>query len=139
MHKKRVTGIGGLFFKAENPKELYAWYGKHLGINADQYGSTFEWRQADHPEKKGFSQWSIFKAVSNYFTKSKKEFMINYRVEDLEWLIAELKKEGVEVTKEIESFEYGKFAHIIDPEGNAIELWEPVDTEYEKILGSVTK
>lgn len=136
---KRVNSIGGIFFKTKDPEKIKDWYNKHLGINTDQYGSTFEWRQSDTPEKKGFSQWSPFEKDTKYFKPSEKEFMINYRVEDLEWLIGELRKEGVEIVGEMESFEYGKFAHIMDPEGNKIELWEPNDEEYEKIVGARTK
>lgn len=136
---KRVTSIGGIFFKCQNPDQVKEWYQKHLGLNTDQWGTTFEWRQADNPEKKGFSQWSPFNADTKYFEPSKKEFMVNYRVENLEWLVGELKKEGVTIIDEIAEYEYGKFVHILDPEGNAIELWEPIDEEYDKITGGVTK
>lgn len=137
--KKRVTGIGGIFFKTKNPEEIKGWYNKHLGLDTDQYGTCFEWRQADDSNKKGFSQWSPFKDNTEYFHPSKKEFMINYRVEDLEWLVLELKKEGVTILDEIESYDYGKFVHIIDPEGNKIELWEPVDDVFDEGVGGRTK
>ena len=136
---KRVTGIGGIFFKCQDPKSMKDWYGKHLGFNTDEYGTSFEWRQADEENKKAFSVWSPFDKDTKYFEPSQKEFMVNYRVENLEWLLEELKKEGVEVLDEIESLEYGKFAHIIDPEGNKIELWEAFDDEYDKMVEARTK
>jgi predicted enzyme related to lactoylglutathione lyase/ketosteroid isomerase-like protein len=136
---KKVTGIGGVFFKCKDPETLKAWYKEHLGLNTNKYGTTFEWRQADDANKKGFTQWSAFKETTKYFEPSTKDFMLNYRVADLEGLVAQLKKDGVTVTDEIASYDYGKFVHIMDPEGNKIELWEPVDEEYDKIKGEVTK
>ena len=136
---KRVTSIGGVFFKTKDPDKVKEWYSTHLGLDTDQYGTTFEWRDANDESKKGFTQWSPFKESTTYFQPSQKEFMINYRVENLEWLVQELKKEGVTVLDEIESFEYGKFVHILDIEGNKIELWEPEDVEYDKIVGGRTK
>ena len=136
---KRVTGIGGIFFKCENPQSMKKSYDKHLGFNTDEYGTSFEWRQADNPDKKGFSVWSPFDAKTKYFEPSQKEFMVNYRVENLECLLKELKKEGVQVLDDIETVEYGKFAHIIDPEGNKIQLWEAFDEEYDKMAEAKTK
>ena len=136
---KRVTSIGGVFFKTKDPDKVKEWYSKHLGLETDKYGTTFEWRHGSDANKKGFTQWSPFKDSTTYFQPSEKEFMINYRVENLEWLVGELKKEGVTVLDEIESFEYGKFVHILDLEGNKIELWEPVDIEYDKIVDGRTK
>ena len=136
---KRVTGIGGIFFKCKDPDQMKEWYKTHLGLDTDQYGTTFEWRQADDPNQKGFTQWSPFSEKTKYFDPSAKEFMINYRVENLEALVELLKKEGVVIVDEIETFEYGKFVHIMDMEGNKIELWEPIDEEYDKILGGTTK
>jgi predicted enzyme related to lactoylglutathione lyase len=136
---KRVTSIGGVFFKTKDPDKVKEWYSKHLGLNTDKYGTTFEWRHGDDGNKKGYTQWSPFKDSTTYFQPSEKEFMINYRVENLEWLVGELKKEGVTVLDEIESFDYGKFVHILDIEGNKIELWEPVDSEYDKIVEASTK
>jgi len=134
---KRVTSIGGIFFKCKNPDKIKEWYSKHLGFNTDQYGTTFQWRRADDSIKKGYTVWSPFTESTEYFDPSKKEFMINYRVENLVSLVEELKKEGVQVVDEIEDYEYGKFVHILDPEGNKLELWEPYDEAYDKI--SVTK
>jgi predicted enzyme related to lactoylglutathione lyase len=136
---KKVTGIGGVFFKCKNPEKVKDWYSKHLGLNMDQYGSSFEWRQGDDPTKYGFTQWSPFSDSTSYFDPSVKEFMINYRVHDLENLVIELKKGGVTVLDSIESFDYGKFVHILDNEGNKIELWEPIDAEYDKIANARTK
>jgi predicted enzyme related to lactoylglutathione lyase len=136
---KRVTGIGGIFFKCKDPNKMKDWYKAHLGLETYQYGTTFEWRQGADPTKKGFTQWSPFTESTKYFEPSAKEFMINYRVENLETLVEQLKKEGVTITDNIESFEYGKFVHILDMEGNKIELWEPNDTEYDKIVDGRTK
>lgn len=131
--QKRVTGIGGIFFKCKNPENMKKWYGTHLGLMVNEYGSLFEFRHVDEPDKKGYLQWSPFSQETKYFEPSEKEFMINYRVENLEALLEDLKKEGVEVVGELESYEYGKFAHILDPEGNKIELWEPVDEVFTKM------
>jgi|ERR1051325_1048616 predicted enzyme related to lactoylglutathione lyase len=130
---KRVTGIGGIFFKCKDPKAVREWYQAHLGINTNQYGAVFEWHQGADSAKKGFTQWSPFKETTKYFEPSTKEFMINYRVDNLTALVGELKKEGVTVTDTIESYDYGKFVHILDIEGNKIELWEPNDVVYEKM------
>lgn len=129
---KKVTGIGGIFFKCEDPDKIKDWYNKHLGLNTNEYGCMFEFRKADNPEQKGYIQWSPFKKDTDYFKPSKKDFMVNYRVENLEALVKELKAEGVQVIDEIASFEYGKFVHILDPEGNAVELWEPVDSGFDE-------
>ena len=130
---KRVTGIGGIFFKCKDPKKMREWYQTHLGLNTNQYGTVFEWYQGADSTKKGFSQWSPFKETTKYFEPSTKEFMINYRVDNLEALVEELKKEGVTITDTLQTFDYGKFVHIMDIEGNKIELWEPNDIVYEKM------
>ena len=129
----RVTGIGGIFFKAKDPKSLREWYHTHLGLEVNAYGSVFEWYQGADSTKKGFLQWSPFKETTKYFEPSAKEFMINYRVDNMEALVATLKQNGVTVTDTISSFDYGKFVHILDLEGNKLELWEPNDVEYEKL------
>ena len=137
---KKVTGIGGIFFKTENPDKMKEWYSKNLGLVTDEYGSPFEFRNANNPDEINYLQWSPFSQVTKYFEPSTKEFMINYRVENLVELVAELKKDGVEIVDEIEEFEYGKFIHIMDPEGNKIELWEPVDQVFTDMLnGKTTK
>lgn len=130
---KRVTGIGGIFFKCKDPGKVREWYQKHLGLHTNQYGAVFEWRQGEDPTQKGFTQWSPFKESTKYFEPSTKDFMINYRVADLEKLVEELKKEGVTVVDTIETYDYGKFVHILDVEGNKIELWEPNDVVYEQL------
>jgi predicted enzyme related to lactoylglutathione lyase len=130
---KRVTGIGGIFFKSKDPKKMREWYKVHLGLNTNQYGTVFEWRHATDSSQKGFSQWSPFKETTKYFEPSTKEFMINYRVADLEKLVAVLKLEGVTVVDTIQSYDYGKFVHIMDEEQNKIELWEPNDKVYEQM------
>lgn len=138
---KKVTGIGGVFFKCKDPGKLREWYKTNLGINTNQYGAVFEWRQGADTTKKGFTQWSPFKETTKYFEPSKKDFMINYRVADLNALVGELKKNGVTIVDTIETYDYGKFVHILDLEGNKLELWEPNDLVYEKMgkqMGSQT-
>lgn len=130
--KKRVTGIGGVFFKTNDTEALKSWYQNHLGIISDQYGAGFKSRQWENPEKSHYLQWSPMKEDTDYFSPSGKQFMINYRVEDLEWLVKELRKEGVTIVDEIETYDYGKFVHILDPEGNKIELWQPVDQVFDQ-------
>jgi predicted enzyme related to lactoylglutathione lyase len=130
---KRVTGIGGIFFKCKDPRQMKEWYKTHLGLNTNQYGTVFEWRQATDSTKKGFTQWSPFRDSTHYFEPSAKDFMINYRVADLDGLVEELKKEGVTILDTIESYEYGKFVHILDAEQNKVELWEPNDIEYDRL------
>lgn len=130
---KRVTGIGGVFFKTDKPEETKQWYKRHLGIKSGQYGGTFEWRHATNEQKKGFTAWSPFPHDTDYLDPSDKEFMINYRVADLESLLETLEEEGVEIVGEMQEFEYGKFGWIIDPNGIKIELWEPNDEVYESM------
>lgn len=136
---KKVTGIGGVFFKVKDPDATKSWYAQHLGFNIDRYGTAFEWRSAENPNQKGFSQWSPMKDDTSYFEPSTKDFMINYRVENLLDLVAELKSKGVQILDEIEEFEYGKFVHILDPDGHAIELWEPNDELYDQLTEGRTK
>ncbi len=136
--KKKVIGVGGIFFKSTDPKALNEWYGKNLGLVTNEYGSLFEFRSSDQPDQKGYLQWSPFGEKTTYFQPSEKDFMINYRVENLEELVTELKKNGVNVLDEIETYEYGKFVHIMDPDGNKIELWEPVDTVFTKMYEGMT-
>ena len=136
---KKVTGIGGIFFKCKDPNKMKEWYNKNLGLQTDEYGTSFEWRLSDDPDKKGYTQWSPFPDSTKYIEPSTKDFMINYRVENIVALVEELKNEGVTVLDDIESFEYGKFVHILDIEGNKIELWEPNDIEYDKIVDGRTK
>ncbi|HTN21448.1 MAG TPA: VOC family protein [Pelobium sp.] len=121
---KRVTGIGGVFFKSKDPKKITEWYHKHLGLETNPYGATFEWYKSPESTTKAQTQWTPFAEDSKYFDK---QFMINYRVENLEELVEELKKEGVIIVDSIEKYDYGKFVHILDGEGNKVQLWEPID------------
>lgn len=132
---RRITGIGGIFFKTKDPKQTREWYAKHLGLNADEFGANFQWRKEEDPSKKGFTLLSMFSEKSEYFGNSGQPYMINFRVENLEELVPILKSEGVNVVDEIETYEYGKFVHILDNDGNKIELWEAYDDEYDKIIG----
>ena len=124
---KRVTGIGGIFFKCKNPKKMNEWYRKHLGLNTTDYGASFEWYQSPDSTKKGLTQWNTFIETTTYFAPSTKDFMINYRVDNLVELIELLKKENVTIVDKMEVYDYGKFVHIMDTEGNKIQLWEPID------------
>ncbi len=125
----KATGIGGIFFFSDNPEETREWYAKNLGLETNEYGSTFEFRNVKKPEEINQLQWSPFKKGSEYFAPSKKEFMINYRVQNIEGLVNKLKENGVTIVDEIETSEYGKFIHIMDSEGNKIELWEQIDAD----------
>lgn len=127
---KKVTGIGGIFFKCKDPKAVNEWYKTHLGFDTSPYGTSFEWQQLDPTSggtKKGLTQWNPFAENTKYFEPSAKDFMINYRVENLEALVEELRKENVTIVDKIETYDYGKFVHILDMEGNKIQLWEPKD------------
>ncbi|MVM34564.1 VOC family protein [Spirosoma sp. HMF4905] len=124
---KKVTGLGGIFFKCNNPQAMNDWYAQNLGLTTGEYGTTFEWRQVDDPSKKGSTAWCTFPDATNYFNPSTKPFMINYRVENIAALVDELKRSNVTVVDEIAEYDYGKFVHVLDPEGNIIELWEPND------------
>lgn len=126
--KKRVTGLGGFFFKSKDPEKIRAWYGKHLGLPVDNYGCSFWWK--DKEGNDAMTQWSPFKDDTEYFNPSKKQFMMNFRVENLHELLKVLKEEGVTVVGKVEEYDYGKFGWILDPEGNKIELWEPVDKAF---------
>jgi catechol 2,3-dioxygenase-like lactoylglutathione lyase family enzyme len=125
--KKRVTGIGGIFFKAKNTRKLQAWYRKHLGLPLDPVwgGWAFHWSDHANPKQKGYTVWSAFDPDTDYFKPSKKDFMFNFRVANLRRVLAELKQEGVWVDPKSEKSEYGKFGWIMDCDGNRIELWEP--------------
>jgi catechol 2,3-dioxygenase-like lactoylglutathione lyase family enzyme len=122
---KRVTGIAGIFFKAEDPEGLYAWYEKHLGLKRNEQTQVvvFPWREA-HGGRDAETIWSLFPRDTKYFQTSQASFMLNYRVEDLDAVVAALRAEGVEILGR-EDYDYGRFAWILDPEGNRIELWEP--------------
>ena len=122
----KVTGIGGIFFFSENPTETKEWYAKNLGFEVNAWGSvSFESRSVDKPDEINPLQWSPFKKGDAYFAPSQKEFMINYRVQHLEALLSKLRENGVTILDEVVTYDFGKFVHIMDAEGNKIELWEP--------------
>lgn len=124
---KRVTGLGGMFFKSRDPKKTLDWYRSHLGIDSEDWGGfAFQWLERDQPEEVGYTVWSAFPEDTKHFAPGQQSFMVNFRVDDLDGLIAALKTEGVEVVGGIEQHENGKFAWILDPEGRKVELWEPV-------------
>lgn len=126
----RVTGIGGVFFKVEDPERTRQWYEKHLGIPVNEWGGwSFQWRDRDQPERMGRTEWGPFPASTDYFDPSRSEWMLNYRVDDLDGLLKELKAAGIWVAEEVQEYEYGKFGWIMDPDGNKIELWEPSNEE----------
>jgi len=122
--KGKVVGIGGIFFKGQKNSELKDWYGEKLGLPVNDHGAMFSSLDSQTKENL-FLQWSIFEENTDYFEPSKKEFMINYRVENLEGLLEDLKEKGVTILDEITTYPYGKFLHILDPKGNKVELWEP--------------
>jgi hypothetical protein len=135
----RVTGIGGIFFKSADPLVIKKWYGENLGLAVGPNGSPFEFRNAHRPEEINYLNWDAFPDSTDYFNPSEKEFMINYRVQNLEGLVEKLRKNGVKVVDDITEYPYGKFIHIMDPEGNKIELWEPVDSFLTELGGKTTK
>jgi len=135
----RVTGIGGIFFRTKDPAKIKEWYGENLGLAISEYGSSFEFRNANRPDEINYLQWSPFKDSTDYFDPSKKEFMINYRVQNMKAMVEKLRNNGVTILDEIEEYEYGSFVHIMDPEGNKIELWEPVDSVFTRMGGETTK
>jgi len=131
MKMKRVTGIGGVFFKAKNTDALNNWYRDHLGFKTTEWGATFIWNDADPSNTTlGSTTWSAFKDDSKYFHPSAEPFMFNYRVHNLRQLLDVLKTEGIEPVEAVQEFDYGKFGWIMDPEGRKIELWEPIDGNF---------
>ena len=135
----RVIGIGGIFFFSDTPSVTREWYAKNLGLEINEYGSTFEFRNANRPDEINYLQWSPFRKGNSYFEPSKKEFMINYRVQNIEGLVKKLVANGVTVLDTIETYDYGKFVHIMDAEGNKLELWEPIDSTLTEIGSATTK
>ncbi len=126
----KVTGIGGIFFYSDNPKEIKEWYAKNLGLEINEWGSSsFESRNIDRPDEINSLQWSPFKKGDEYFSPSKKDFMINYQVQNIEGLVIKLKENGVTILDSITNYDYGKFVHIMDNEGNKLELWEQSDNK----------
>jgi predicted enzyme related to lactoylglutathione lyase/ketosteroid isomerase-like protein len=135
---KRVTGLGGVFFICKDPEAIRAWYHRHLGLHTDVYGTNFAWKHNPEGQKKGYTAWSPFPEDTTYFAPSDKTFMFNYRVRDIEQLVGQLKAEGVTVLDAVETYPYGKFVHILDPENNKVELWQADDETYATMLTAVT-
>ena len=131
---KKVTGLGGVFFKTQDKAATAQWYREHLGIAGDDYGFAFLWRELEKPDARGYTVWSPFAQDSKYFAPSEKQFMINFRVHDLAALLKELRAAGVTVVGDIQDEENGRFGWILDPEGNKIELWQPVDSDKDPYL-----
>lgn len=132
MTEQRVHAVGGVFFRCEDPAATRDWYQRHLGVNSDEYGSAFTWRRDSNPEQRGFLQWSPFEGSTEYFGSPDQQFMVNYRVDDLDGLLERLRADGVEVAGEIEEMEFGRFVHIVDNDGRRLELWEPIDAAYDE-------
>lgn len=124
-NSRRVVGIGGIFFRAKDPKALSDWYSKRLGLKIKDNVALFTWNSRKNPKRIGHSVWALFPKDDTYFGSKKNQFMINYRVNNLSRLLAHLRKEGVRVARKMEKSSYGKFGWVYDPEGNRIELWEP--------------
>jgi predicted enzyme related to lactoylglutathione lyase len=123
----KVTGIGGVFFFSESPKKMKDWYAKNLGFEINEWGAvSFDSRDFNKPDEINSLQWSPFKKGDEYFSPSKKDFMINYQVQNIEGLVSKLKENGVTILDDIVTYDFGKFVHIMDAEDNKIELWEPV-------------
>lgn len=139
MFKHKVIGVGGIFFKAKKPSRLRKLYRDHLSFNLNPYGSSFEFRNANNPEKIQYFLWSVFKNDTDYFSPSTKDFMVNFRVENIEKTVAYLRKIGTEIIDEVTTYPYGKFVHILDPEGKAIELWESNDNFFSDLMGPTNK
>ncbi|MEM8895411.1 MAG: VOC family protein [Bacteroidota bacterium] len=135
----KVTGIGGIFFQAEQPDSIKSWYGNNLGMAVDNFGAVFEFRNGNNPEEINYLRWSVFEENDEYIQPSNKPYMINYRVQNIEGLVAQLQDSNVTIVDEIVEYPYGKFVHIMDPEGTKIELWEPVDSVLTQMGGVTNK
>jgi len=122
---KKVTGIGGVFFRCSDPEMMREWYKEKLGVPCDEHGAAFPWREKDKPDHMGYTVWSPFDDDTEYFDPSESEFMINFRVDDLDGMLEQLEDAGVEIVGEVQEYEYGRFGWILDPDGNKVELWEP--------------
>lgn len=135
----KVTGIGGIFFRSEDPEKTKEWYGKNLGLVIDDYGSAFEFRNANQPEEINYLRWAPFEEGTDYLKPSEKDYMINYRVQNIEGMVDKLRENGVTIVDTIQEFGYGKFVHIMDADGNKVELWEPNDEFFTNMGGPTTK
>lgn len=135
----RVTGIGGVFFKGNNPDSLNLWYREQLGINTSEYGAPFEFRNANDPDEINYLIWAVHDSSTTYMDPSEAPFMINYRVQHIERLVEKLKAGGAKIVDTLAEYPYGKFIHVLDPEGNILELWEPIDSVLTNMGGETTK
>ena len=126
-----TTGIGGILFRSKDPDKTKQWYKENLGFDTDAYGATFKFRPWDDPSKTAYIQWSPMSEKTNYLGDADQQFMVNYRVKDLEKLVVDLKEAGVTICDEVETYDYGKFVHILDGDGRKIELWEPIDKVFD--------
>lgn len=126
---ERVKGIGGVFFKSRDPKALLDWYRDNLGIEHEHGCAVFHWRRPDEPERKGSTVWSPFAQDTKYFDPSPAPFMVNYRVDDLDAMLKQLREAGITVDDKIEESEFGRFGWAMDPDGNRFELWQPPASE----------
>ncbi|HTL81930.1 MAG TPA: VOC family protein [Bacteroidia bacterium] len=135
----RITGFGGIFFFTDDVQGSKAWYAQNLGLDTNAYGATFEYRNANNPDVINYAEWSPFKKGSSYFSPSKKDFMINYRVQNIEGLVRKLRAGGATICDSIASYDYGKFVHILDNEGTKVELWEPIDHVLTDMGGKTVK
>lgn len=133
----RVTGIGGIFFKSSDPKTLKAWYERHFAMPMNEYGAMVEFREAISGDQ-AYLQWSPFHEKTTYFEPSTKPFMINYRVRGIDALVDSLRANGATICDSIASYDYGKFVHVMDPEGNKLELWEPLDAGFGRTYEGAT-
>ena len=122
--KGRILGIGGIFFKSANQQQMRQWYAKHLGLEDSGHGAMLPWREADNPENEQMTVWTIFAGDSGYFPAP---FMVNYIVDDMDALLERLEKAGVQIDPKRQDESYGRFAWIYDPDGNKIELWQPLN------------
>jgi catechol 2,3-dioxygenase-like lactoylglutathione lyase family enzyme len=127
----RILGIGGIFFKSANQQQMREWYGKHLGLADKGGGVMMPWREKDNPEKEHVTVWTVFPGNTKYFEPSQAAFMVNYIVDDLDALLERLQKEGVKIDPKRQNEDYGRFAWIYDPDGNKIELWQPLTPKEE--------
>ncbi len=136
MVKKKVTGIGGILFKSDNPEKTKEWYAKHLGFNTDEHGTTFQWQ--DSEGQKGHTVWSPMDRDHAHFDEGDRDYMLNLRVDDLDMILEEMKADGVEQIGDIQSYDYGRFAYVKDPDGMKIELWEPNDQSFDEMAEART-
>jgi predicted enzyme related to lactoylglutathione lyase len=126
--KSYITGIGGVFFRASAPQQTRDWYLQHFGLESQSWGAVFEWKNFENPSLSGSTSWCPFSNENDYFGNPNQQYMINYRVRDIEELVSKLMNDGIVIAKEMESSDFGKFVWINDPDGNRIELWEPNDS-----------